>query len=174
MTTAEILKSRARDLARRSESRQAEGDAIAVIEFRLAGEKYAIERADIREVVPLKDLIPVPCTPPFIRGIVNIRGQVVTLIDIKKFFDLPQGGIADVHMVILVQAQGMEIGIEADAVTGVREIARVGIQASLPTLNGIRAQYLKGVTDGGIAILDVAKITGDPRIVVDDQSGTIN
>jgi purine-binding chemotaxis protein CheW len=174
MTTAEILKARARELARRPNPTPVDGEGLNVVEFRLAGERYAIERADIREVIPLKELTPVPCTPPFVRGIVNVRGQIVPVIDMKQFFDLPAGGIADVHMVILVQSQGVELGIEADAVTGVRTIARGTMQGSLPTLNGVRAQYLRGVTDQNVAILDIAKILGDPRIVVNEQSAAIN
>jgi purine-binding chemotaxis protein CheW len=174
MTTAEILKSRARQFARRPVSRQSEGEAIAVIEFRLAGEKYAIERADIREVIPLKELTAVPCTPAFVRGIVNVRGQIIPVIDMKKFFDLPDEGIADVHMVILVQWQEMEAGIEADAVTGVRTIARDSLQPTLPTLSGVRGQYLRGVTDDHVAVLDVARILGDPRIIVNEQPESAN
>jgi purine-binding chemotaxis protein CheW len=168
VTAKEILKSRARALSR-PPAAQDDGATLQVVEFRLAGETYAIEHAMVRGVVPLKDLTPLPCTPGFVRGVVNVRGQIVPVIDIRKFFDLPEAGIADVHVIIIVHHKGVELGIDADAVTIVRAIRLSDVQPSLPTLTGIRAQYLKGVSREHVVILDAAKILSDPKIVVDEQ-----
>jgi purine-binding chemotaxis protein CheW len=166
----EILKTRARALAQpRKHDQDADGQTLSVIEFRLAQERYAVEQKHVREVHPLKELTPLPCTPAFVRGMINVRGQILPVIDVKKFFDLPEAGITDLHMVIIVHSKEMELGILADAVTGVRLIPQGVCQPSLPTLTGIRAQYLRGVTDQHIAILDVPSILNDPRIVVNEQ-----
>jgi purine-binding chemotaxis protein CheW len=169
MTTKEILKARAKALAFPAVHSRNTGQTLEVLEFRLAWEHYAIEQAFVREVVALKELTPLPCTPSFVRGIVNVRGQIVPVIDIKKFFDLPETGIADVHMIIIVHSLGVELGIEADAVTGVRAISLGDIQQSLPTLTGIRAQYLKGIANDHKVILDVSRILADPKILVDEE-----
>jgi purine-binding chemotaxis protein CheW len=63
---------------------------IEVVEFLLAHEKYGIESKCVREVYPLKELTPVPCTPSFVRSIINVRGKILSVIDIKKFFELPE------------------------------------------------------------------------------------
>jgi purine-binding chemotaxis protein CheW len=168
----EILKARALELARPLASAQAAGPAIEVVEFRLAQERYAIDRAYVREVHPLRDLTPLPCTPPFVPGIINIRGQILPVLDIRKFFDLPDSGITDVHVVIIVRGNDVEFGILADAITGVRSIPLHTIQPSLPTLTGIRAAYLKGVSDEHVVILDVPAILADPKIVVDEEVRT--
>lgn len=47
----------------------------------------------VREIYPLKEFTPIPCTPPFVLGIINVRGQILSVIDIKKFFDLPEKGL---------------------------------------------------------------------------------
>jgi purine-binding chemotaxis protein CheW len=164
----EILKSRARILARPADT-AVKGKWLDVVEFRLAGESYGIEHKCVREVVPLKELTPLPCTPAFMRGIVNVRGQIVPVIDIKRFFELPEAGIADVHMIVILQSSGVALGIEADSVTGVRAVDLDRIQPSLPTLTGIRAQYLKGVSDEHLVILDAAKIMADPKIIIDEE-----
>jgi purine-binding chemotaxis protein CheW len=166
--TRDILKARARELAKPAGSDLGGEKTLETIEFRLASETYAIEHAYVREVHPLKDLTPLPCTPAFVRGVVNLRGQIVPVIDFKKFFDLPDAGIADVHRVIIIQGLGIELGIEADAIVGMRSIPLGEITASLPTLTGVRAQYLRGVTNDQVVILDAAKILADPRIIVDD------
>jgi purine-binding chemotaxis protein CheW len=165
----EILKTRARALARPAAAEPVKGQTLEVIEFRLAQERYAIEHAFVREVVSLKDLTPLPCTPAFISGIMNLRGQILPLIDMKKFFDLPEVGITDLHMVIVVHAGDVELGILADSIAGVVSIPLDVIQPSLPTLTGIRSKYLKGVTDQLLVILDVPKILSDPKIVVDEE-----
>jgi len=167
----EILKARARELARPFKDRDATDSLLQVIEFRVAQERYAIEQAYVREVYPLRDLTPLPCTPAFVLGIINVRGQILPVIDIRKFFDLPESGITDLHAVIIVHGNDVELGILADAITGARSIPLRAIQPSLPTLTGIRAAYLKGVSDEHVVILNAAQILADPKLVVDEEVG---
>ncbi len=166
---SEILRARARNLARPLGRREADGNSLNVVEFRLAKELYAIELANVREVLRLENLTPLPCTPIFVRGIINVRGQILPVIDIKKFFELPDAGITDLHRVIVVRAEGAEMGILADTVTAVRSIPKERVQPSLPTLTGIRAAYLRGVTDDHVVILDVSKILLDPKLVEEEE-----
>ena len=167
-TTKRILRERAQALARTPVQRADEA-TVEVVEFRLAGERYAIETAFVREAHPLKDLTPVPCTPAFVRGIVNLRGQIVTVIDLKKFFELPEEGIHDLHEVLIVQTPEMELGILADDVTGNLSIPVSALQPGLPTLTGVRAEFLKGVTADRLVVLDVAKILADKQTVVQEE-----
>ncbi len=166
-----IFKDRARALARpRQAARPVE--TIKVVEFALAHERYAIEAAYVGEVYPLENLTPLPCTPRFIRGLVNLRGRILPVIDLKRFFELPERGIADLHSILLVEAQGMAFGLLADAVIGARELASGALQPSLPTLTGIRADYLKGVTADRLVVLDGAAILADRRILIHDEVET--
>ena len=165
--TTDTLKARARLLSRRLDVDRTRGLEIEVIEFRLAHERYAVEGIFVREICPLQNLTPLPFVPPFYRGIVNIRGQVLPVLDIKRFFELPETGITDLHVVIVVQADGIELGLLADAVIGARSIARGSLQSSLPTLTGIRSTYLKGIADDSLVILDAARVLNDPKIIVD-------
>ena len=168
----QILKARAKALARPPESRQHIEAALEVIEFGLAQERYAVPTAAVREVYPLKDLTPLPCTPPFVLGVINWRGQILPVIDVKKFFDLPQQGITDLHKVIIVHHEEMDLGILADVVLGVRAVPLNALQPSLPTLAGIREEYLKGVTAERLVVLDVTRILADPRIIVHEEVET--
>ena len=69
-------------------------DALEVLEFALAQERYAVETRHVREVLALRQLTPLPCTPSFVLGIVNVRGHMVPVLDLKEFLGLPQGGIS--------------------------------------------------------------------------------
>ena len=123
----------------------------------------------VRETLPLKDLTPVPCTPPFVLGLIGVRGQIISVIDIRKFFDLPEKGLTDLNKVIIVHDEGMEFGILADAVLGVRTIPLAGLQPSLPTLTGVREEYLRGVTQERLVVLDGKKLLSDRRLVVHEE-----
>ena len=163
-----ILKARARDLAR-GEQEKTIGESVEVVEFLLAYETYGIESSYVREICPLKELTPVPCTPPFVLGIINVRGQIVSVIDMKKFFDLPERGLTDLNKVIIVHDEKMEFGILADSILGVRKILREEIQPPLPTLTGVGAEYLTGVTKEPLVILDMAKILSSKNLVVHEE-----
>jgi len=163
-----ILKTRAKALAAtpRTESND---EYLEIIEFHLASETYGIELRHAQEVSFLKELTPVPCTPAFVLGIINAHGRVLSVIDLKRFFDLPNNALTDLNRVIVIRKDGMEVGILADNIHGVRRILRRDLQASLPTLTGVRAEYLKGITGKGLVVLDVDKLLSDPRIVVHEE-----
>lgn len=165
----EILKARALLLAREPHSKAEPGDAMEVVVFRLADEQYAIESVRVREVYPIKELTPIPCTPPFVLGIINVRGQILTVIDLRRFFELPIKGLTDLNKVIILEHEGSELGVLADAILGVRLLCRQEIQPSPSTLTGIRGKYLVGVTDEQLIVLDAARIMEDPAIVVHEE-----
>ncbi|WP_332775392.1 chemotaxis protein CheW [Polaromonas sp.] len=166
---AHILRERAQALARPPEHTPDAQTSLELLEFRLAQERYALETRYVSEVYPLKDLTPLPCTPPFVLGIVNVRGRITPVIDIKKFFDLPDQGLTDLHRVILVRGDDIEFGLLADVIVGVHSVALEDLQPSLPTLTGIRADYLKGVTAERLVVLDLERILADPKIIVQED-----
>jgi purine-binding chemotaxis protein CheW len=163
-----ILRERAQALARVPPP-PAAGTVLELLEFGLASERYAIEQRYVQEVHPLRELTPLPGTPAFILGIVNVRGRIVPVLDLKKFFQLPERGLTDLHRTIIVRGHDLEIGLLADVVIGIRGVAAETLQPSLPTLTGIRADYLRGVTDGRLVVLAVDRILSDPRIIVHEE-----
>ena len=165
-----ILKSRAKALAREAPGERGAEESIEVLAFLLASESYAIDLRHVGEVYPLKELTPLPGTPPFVLGITSVRGHILSVIDLKKFFDLPAKGLTDLNKVIIVGADSMEFGILADAILDTRSIPLAEILPPLPTLTGIRAEYLRGVTKDRLVVLDAARIISDPRIIVHEDS----
>jgi purine-binding chemotaxis protein CheW len=160
------LKKRAAILAREARNNEAGEQYLEIVEFLLAQERYGIETRHIREVYPLKELTPLPSTPPFVLGVVNARGRIVPVVDIKTMFGLPDRGLTDLNKLIIVRANGMELGLLADAIVGVHRVPQQDIQPSLPTLSGIRADYLKGVTKERQVIIDAEKMLLDEKLLV--------
>ena len=164
----QILAARTRVLAGKETDKPLTGEYTEVAEFILAEERYGIELKFIVEVYDLKDLTRLPCTPPFILGVMNVRGKIITVVDIKKLFELPDRGLTELNKVIIVHASGMEAGILADVISGVRSVPVSKIQPALPTLTGIRAEYIKGVTGDQLVILNMEHIFSDERIIVNE------
>jgi purine-binding chemotaxis protein CheW len=160
-----ILKARARELARRPLALTADA-GIQVIRFLLAHESYAVDSTLVREVTPLKDLTPLPCTPAFVLGIVNLRGEIVSVIDLKRFFNLPPAGITDLNQLIVLSDESMTFGILADRVLGVGALSTDAIEPAPPLFAGIGSEYLKGIGPDRIILLDAAKLLADPALVV--------
>jgi purine-binding chemotaxis protein CheW len=163
-----VLRERARALARPAADPLAPIDSLELLEFRLAGERYAVETRFISEVQPLRDLTPLPGTPAFVLGIVNLRGRILPVYDLKKFFSLPEQGLTDLHRIVVINGHGLEIGLLADVVVGVRELAPGALSPALPTLSVIASAYLKGVSEERLVVLDLERLLLDPRIVVND------
>lgn len=164
-----ILKKRA-DLLAQPEEKTVDPESIEIVEFLLANEHYGIESRFIREVYPLKDYTPLPGVPPFVLGLFNVRGRILSIVDVKRFFDLPERVISDLNKVIIIHDDKMEFGVLSDEILGVRNIAVTDLGPPLPTLTGIREEFLKGVTRDRTVILDAARLLTDKAVVVHEQA----
>lgn len=164
-----LLKKRAQVLALRENDETVQQECIEIIVFRLAYETYGIETAFVREVYPLKDMTTLPGTPSFVMGIINVRGQIVSVIDLKKFFNLPEKGLGELNKVIIMCNERMEFGILADVVEGTQSVALEEIMAAPPSVIGIGKKYLKGVTKEHIVLLEAESILNDEKIIVNEE-----
>lgn len=165
--TLAILKARAVALSKEPKKTEDSSDYLQVVEFLLAHERYSLDLAHIREVISLKELTPIPGAPPFVLGVINLRGQIISVINLKKFFDLPDTEATSSNRVIILESEDMEFGILSDQILGIKAIPFNIIQPSLPTLTAAGSQYLKGVTPDRMVILDGGKILADKGIIVD-------
>ena len=164
-----LLKKRAQALALRENDETGQQECIEIIVFRLAYETYGIETAFVREVYPLKDMTTLPGTPSFVIGIINVRGQIVSVIDLKKFFNLPEKGLGELNKVIILCNERMEFGILADVVEGTQSVALNEIMAVPSSDIGIGEKYLKGVTKEHIVVLEAESILNDKNIIVNEE-----
>jgi purine-binding chemotaxis protein CheW len=160
-----ILKKRAEKLAV-SLAEKSGGEVLDVIVFRLGEERYAIESRYILEVYPLKELTPLPNLPPFVCGITNIRRRIVSVIDLKIFFDISKKEKNRLDKIIILANAFMEFAVLTDEVEGVSQIPKASIQTSLLTLTEMRQEFLKGLTTDQLIILDGEKLLNDKKLIV--------
>jgi purine-binding chemotaxis protein CheW len=166
--TRRILKARARAAAK-PPAKPDDAQRLEALAFSVAGETYGVETCHVREVCQLKDLTAVPCTPPFIAGVMNLRGQILAIVDLRKFFELPARGLTDLNRVIVLKGGNNELGLLADSIDGIRSVTASDLQEGLPTLTGIRERFLKGITGQMLAVLDGARLLGDAGLKVNEQ-----
>jgi purine-binding chemotaxis protein CheW len=159
-----ILKKRAESFAA-AQKDERESEGVQAVVFTLGAERFAFESAYLKEVCPASEIVPVPCTPSFVLGIVSLRGQVISIIDLRKFFELPDRGISDMNRLLVLSSASMCFGVLADTVEGVRAIKAAELK-KLPTLSGVREDYLAGVSPCGITVLDAGKLLADRSIIV--------
>jgi len=167
----QILAERAKVLSfpLKGASDRAGNQSILVTRFLLTPEVYGIEAIWIREVLPLKSLTTIPGTPSFVMGVVNVRGQIISVVNLKRLFNLEEKGISELNKIIIIRNDRLEFGILADSVIGMEVIELSDIQSSPLTLNGTGADYVTGVTRDGLIVLDGQKILNSSIIIVNDK-----
>jgi purine-binding chemotaxis protein CheW len=166
-----ILRERAKALARRADTGQAE-PAIELLEFGIGGQAYGIETSHLAGVLPLRQLTPLPGTPSFIAGIVNLRGRVTAVLDLRRFVEVPASGLSDLRHLVHVQGQGLDLCLLATRVAGVRRLRLDELHPAPPGLAGRHPEHLRGIAADGLLLLDVDRLLADPRLSHSDTANS--
>jgi len=159
-----LLTERAKKIAR-PKTTLSEAAVAEVLKFRLAYREYALEMQYIREVILTGEITPVPGTPDYISGICVVRGEIISLVDLRVLLSIPQKGLTDLNRVIVVTDKSLSFGILADQITGIGIIELGNIVQPEPA----RSRYVKGVAEGQLTVLDAAALFADPKMVIEDS-----
>jgi len=164
-----LLHKRAIELARNETVDADSSDTMDVTVFRLGSEQYAFEASHVREVVPLKRVTALPCVPPYIAGVINMRGRILSLLDLRRLFGLAGESWSDESKVIILSDGSMEFGILADSIEGVQQVEPAILQEKLATIDAVKTNYLRGVTPEHLILLDAFKLLNDSELIVNDE-----
>ncbi|WP_394558349.1 chemotaxis protein CheW [Aquipseudomonas alcaligenes] len=164
----ERLQARTREWARSLQEERPDS-LIEVLCFTLGEEVYAVESRHVVAALPLPQFTPLPGTPPFVLGIVGVRGHIVSVLDLRVFFELPIEGLSDKNYLVVLRSPEMEFGLLADRIRGIEQLRRDNLQSELANLTGIRARYLLGVTPDQKTVLDGARLLADPDLQIRDD-----
>lgn len=132
-----------------------EASGSKFLTFYLNNEEYGLDILKVREIVGLVDITPVPRVPDYIRGVINLRGRVVPVLDMRVRFGMEAVEATYETCIIVVQAAGLEMGLVVDRVSDVVEIAETDTE-DVPDFGAdIPTDYLLGVgkSDGAIRLL---------------------
>ena len=139
------------------------GNTQQYICFMLGDEEFGINIVNIREVIPMTKFTRVNNLPDFAKGVINLRGEIIALLDIKLFFKIDDGSGKHTRRtkIIITRDSGRDAGFIVDYVTAARMINEDNIQPTPKNVEGISAEYIAGVVHTGdkpIILLNVNKI----------------
>ncbi|HLW60626.1 MAG TPA: chemotaxis protein CheW [bacterium] len=160
-----ILEERARRLSIVPELPYA-GEQKQIVTFVIGGEAYGIDVTHIHQIHPVRGLVTLPSTPEFVAGVINIRGTLYSVINLRRFLGLLDAGAGSPAKVVLVTGAGLTVGILADEVGDVRTVPvqDIGKMSSLDW--AVREEYVFGIMPDALIILNLDAILGDRRMIV--------
>lgn len=164
------LRARARVYAvqKRAEQETPEGAGSEILLCRLHDERYALDLALLSAVQAARGLTPLPCTPSFVAGVLNVRGTVVAVLDLAQCLGLGPTTIDEGHSVVLTDCGGGggqgQVGLLVHEVLGTQRLA---LDHLAPPLSGDPA--IRGLANAGIVVLDLPRLLGDGRFEVYEE-----
>ncbi|OEU67777.1 MAG: chemotaxis protein CheW [Desulfovibrio sp. S3730MH75] len=167
----ELLMNRAKKLALKVTSDHAEvvqdKSSRDYVQFSAGGDVFAIETSIVKEVLEPDEIVDVPCTPDFIRGVVSLRGHICSVIDLRIFLGLSGDTSKSNSMILFLSTGEIEFGILVDEITDVFPVSKEDIK-QLPTGGASSDRYSLGITEGRVVILDGEKLLADPLLIVNE------
>ncbi|MCK6262683.1 MULTISPECIES: chemotaxis protein CheW [Vibrio] len=143
---------------------QSNDEVLQWVTFQLEEETYGINVMQVREVLRYTEIAPVPGAPDYVLGIINLRGNVVTVIDTRSRFGLMEGEITDNTRIIVIESERQVIGILVDSVAEVVYLRSSEIDTTPSVGTDESAKFIQGVSnrDGKLLILvDLNKLLSD-------------
>ena len=133
----------------------AEDEVLQWVTFQLENETYGINVMQVQEVLRYTEIAPVPGAPEYVLGIINLRGNVVTVIDTRSRFGLPSGDVSENSRIVIIEAEKQVIGIMVDSVAEVVYLRSSEIDAAPAVGTEESAKFIQGVSnrDGQLLIL---------------------
>lgn len=146
------------------------GEIVQLVTFRMGNEEFALDILKVQEINRIVDITGVPKAPDFVKGVINLRGRVIPVVDIRKKFHLKIKNATKETRIIVVNIMSKTIGLIVDSVSEVLRIDSSTIQPPPPLIAGLDSDYIKGVgklDDRLIILLDIDKIftTGEHRLI---------
>jgi purine-binding chemotaxis protein CheW len=142
---------------------------MQLVSFRLAQEEYGIEITKVQEIILMGEITRVPQTPPYIKGLINLRSTVIPIVDLRLRFGLAHQEPTDDTRIMVVNVSGKTIGIIVDAVSEVLRIAHDQIAPPPPTVSGLGRDYLTGLVrleNRLLILLQIDKLLSEEDLAV--------
>jgi len=137
------------------------------VTFKLGNETYGINVMEVQEVLRIPDIAPVPGAPDYVLGIINLRGNVVTVIDTRHKFGLMPNATDESSRIVIIETGDQVIGILVDSVAEVVELSDSMIESAPNVGNDESSKYIQGVTSHEkqlLILVDLNKFLGDDEL----------
>lgn len=136
--------------------------------FQLDGEEYGIGISEVIEILAMQPITPIPESAPYVKGIINLRGKIITVIDMRLKFNKQAAEYNDRTCVIIIEVDGVREGIIVDSVVEVATIANEDIALPPEDKTGFQNQYISGINGSG----DKVRLLLDSQKLISDNGST--
>jgi purine-binding chemotaxis protein CheW len=144
------------------------GTLDQLISFSIGDEDFGVDIQTVKEVIKYREITSLPKAPAFVKGIINLRGDVIPIIDLRERFGMEQKEYSNMTRIIVVEVDGRSIGTVVDSVSHVIRIESEQIEPPPPCVGKISADYIRGIGKVGeklIVLLRIDKIlTAEEKI----------
>ena len=164
----ELLQLRAQRVAAPLQEKDKAGHLTALVAI-MRGEKYALPIDAITVVYQNVDIIPVPCVPDFVAGIANVRGHLVSVLDLAAFLGLDSYDHTGGATLVVARAGDASIGFVVEAIGEVIELPMSQINFVSANMNLDQADSIQGIFPDGSVLLNMKAVLEDPRLVIDES-----
>jgi purine-binding chemotaxis protein CheW len=137
------------------------GDERQLVVFQLGAELYGVEIARVHEIIRLQSVTRVPRAPVFVEGVINLRGKVIPVVDLRRRFGLPTTEHTRASRIVVVEIGDQVVGIIVDGVSEVLRVNTATVEPPSPVVAGIDSEYLHGIaklSDRLVILLDLDRI----------------
>ena len=132
-----------------------------LVVFNLASEEYGVPITQVQEIIRLPEITRIPGVSGFIEGVINLRGKIIPIIDLRQRFGLEHKDRTEKTRIVVAEAGGQTLGIVVDGVSEVLQVSGDQIESMPPSIASIDAEYLSGVAKVDkmlVILLDLAKV----------------
>jgi purine-binding chemotaxis protein CheW len=144
---------------------------LELVTFRLAAESYAVETRYVHEIMPVKELTEVPLTPEFLRGITNLRGEILPVFDLGRLLGLGRLQPERTPLLIVLGETHPQFGFVADAVERVITLEAPALTSCATSFGSAGHEIVRGVSAAALIILDGPTLLADERFTIEQGDG---
>jgi purine-binding chemotaxis protein CheW len=138
------------------------------VTFFLGSEEYGLPILAVREIIGMVEITPIPQTPTFVRGVVNLRGNVIPIIDLRRKFSMESAGESRENCIIVVRAHGADTGVVVDRMSEVAHVEGSEIQEPPPVGAEVNTDFILGIDKSGGKVrllLDIERVISSHELL---------
>ncbi len=168
---AALWRRRAVELADAPDRDREAGELLTLVVLRWGADRYAVPITSVREILRVGRLTAVSTAPTFVLGVINLRGVIMTVLDLRVFFGLETGPVGDEARIIIAEGAGMVVGILVEQIEEIVDLPAAQVKPPLSPAKGLVEDYVVGIAAHGdqmVVLIDLEKVLSNPRIVVDE------
>jgi len=136
-------------------------DMLQFVTFKLAGQKYAVEILKVQEINNMKDITPIPNSPGYVEGAINLRGKVIPVLNLRKKFHMEELALSETSKIVIIDFRGIIMGAIVDAVSEVLRISADVVEPPPAVSSHVKSEFIRGIAKLAtelVILLDMDKL----------------